>query len=301
MTGNGKMKNILVIGAGLMGSGIAQVAAQAGYKVYLNDISEEYINRGIDGIKDRWDKKVSKGSLSAEERDEYMSCLKGTADYSEVEEGFDLVIEAASEDFNIKKAIFNKVSTVVSDETIIASNTSSISISRLQAEVSCPDRFIGTHYFSPVPVMKLLEIIPGIRTSDETYKKTLEFGETLGKVCITSKDSAGFIVNRLLDPQLNEAIRMLDEGVGTVEDIDKGMRFGLAHPMGPFELLDMAGIDVEYAVMQVLYAETGNPYFAPAPLLRKMVEAGMTGKKAGKGFYVYGEDGSKTVNPVFAR
>lgn len=293
------VNSILVVGAGLMGSGIAQTAAESGFTVYLNDVSDAFIYKGIDGIISRWEGKLKKGKIDSGTFEKYKACLKTALNYDQVANEIDMVIEAASEKVEIKESIFRKVCEVVRDDVIIASNTSSISITKLASFVKKPENFIGTHFFSPVPVMKLLEIIPGIMTSDETYRTALTVGEKLGKVCITSKDSAGFMVNRLLDPMLNEAIRMLDEGVGKVEDIDNGTKYGLSHPMGPFELLDMAGIDVEYAVMQVLYAQTGNPYFAPAPLLRKMVESGMIGRKSGKGFYVYHEDGTKEVNPIF--
>ena len=295
------VKTILVVGAGLMGSGIAQTAAEAGFKVYLNDVADTFINKGIYGITERWESKLKKGKIDADTLEKYKSNLNAAPDYAVIADEIDMVIEAASEKLEIKESIFRKVSEIVREDAVIASNTSSISISKLASFVKKPENFIGTHFFSPVPVMKLLEVIPGIKTNDETYKTALAVGEKLGKVCITSKDSAGFIVNRLLDPMLNEAIRMLDEGVGTVEDIDNGTKYGLGHPMGPFELLDMAGIDIECAVMNVMHGQTGNPYFAPSPLLTKMVESGMIGRKAGIGFYVYNEDGTKEVNPAFKK
>jgi len=290
------IKYMLVIGSGIMGSGIAQVIAEAGIKVYLNDISEEIIQKNMSGIVKRWDSKLSKGKIDEETYQKYLSNLEMCVDYTLVSSQIDMVVEAASENIDIKNKIFTKLSDCVSEDTIIASNTSSISITKLAANVKNPSRFIGTHFFSPVPVMKLLEVIPGLLTNQDTIDSVLEWGKSISKVCIVAKDSVGFIVNRLLDPMLNDAIRMVDEGIGTVDDIDKGMKFGCAHPMGPLELADMAGLDVLYAVMQVFHAQTGNPAYAPAPLLRKLVESGYYGKKVGKGLYTYGSDGTKKSN-----
>ncbi len=294
-----EFNNILVIGAGLMGSGIAQASCEAGYKVYLNDISEEVVEKAILGINARWESKVARGKITEEKCRSNIESLVGIVDCEKIIGDIDLVIEAASEKFEVKKSIFNKVSKLVGEDTILASNTSSISITKLAAETGCPERFIGTHFFSPVPVMKLVEIIPGLLTSKETKKAADEFIKDLGKTAITVKDAAGFAVNRLLDPMINEAIRMVDEGVATVEEIDIGAKLGLNHPMGPFELVDMAGIDVLLDVMKVMHEQTANPHFAPAPLLVKMVESGMIGKKVGRGFYVYDEEGNRYHNPAF--
>lgn len=290
--------NIVVIGAGFMGAGIAQVAAEAGYYVCLNDISTEVINRALQSIRKRWESKAERGKISNEQLLSYISRLSGTSNLEEAVATADFIIEAVVEKIEVKASIFEKVSRLCGEDVIIASNTSSISITALAAFTEHPENFIGTHFFSPVPAMKLLEIIPGISTSEETLEAVKSFGEQIQKKCIVSKDSAGFIVNRLLDPMLNEAVQLVDDKVGTIEDIDAGMKFGCAHPMGPLELLDMAGIDIELAVMEVLYAETGDPKYRPAPLLKKMVRAGLIGKKAGKGFYVYHEDGTKVPNPV---
>lgn len=294
-----KIKKVAVIGAGLMGSGIAQVCAQSGYKVMLNDVNLKIVNQGYTGITERWNSKKERGKIDAQTFSSYLDNLMATSDLREAVSDADIVIEAIVEKIDIKTSLLQQVDSLVRPDTIIASNTSSISISTLASKVSNPERFIGLHFFSPVPVMKLLEIIPGFVTSEEIYAIARDFGESLGKVCITCKDTHGFIVNRLLDPMANEAIRMLDEGVGTVEDIDNGMKYGCGHPMGPFELVDMAGIDLLLMVMEVFHRDTGNRDYNPANLLRKMVEAGYTGKKAGIGFYVYHEDGTKTVNPVF--
>lgn len=293
------IENIVIIGAGFMGAGIAQVAAEAGYHVCLNDISMEAVNNALQSIRKRWTSKAERGKITNETLVENISRLTGNINLEEAVKNADFVIEAVVEKLEVKAQIFERISKICSDDVILASNTSSMSITALGAYTRKPENFIGTHFFSPVPVMKLLEIIPGLCTSSETLEAVKLFGEKIQKKCIVSKDSAGFIVNRMLDPMLNEAIQLLDDKVGTVEDIDAGMKFGCAHPMGPFELLDMAGIDIELAVMEVLYAETGDQKYRPAPLLRKMVRAGYIGKKVGKGFYIYNEDGTKTPNPIF--
>lgn len=295
-----EIKNITVFGAGLMGAGIAQVSAEAGYRVCLIDINQEIVHKSIESICKRWESKIKKGTLTAEDAKKYCSNLFGSADKTMVSNA-DLVIEAIVEKYEVKSKLFKELGELCGEDIILATNTSSISISKLASVVQNPERFIGLHFFSPVPVMKLLEIIPGFQTAEEVFNEMKQFGENIGKVCIKSKDTYGFIVNRLLDPMINEAIRMLDEGVGTIEDIDNGMKYGCGHPMGPFELIDMAGIDVEYMVMQVFYEQTGNPLHLPAPLLKKMVDSGYIGKKAKKGFYIYHEDGSKSVNPIFNR
>lgn len=296
-----EIRKATVIGGGLMGSGIAQVICEAGIDVCINDIKDEFVEKSINGIFNRWESKVKKGKITEETCLEYKAKLSGNTDLKEAASGSDIVIEAASENFNIKKSIFNTLGEVCPEDTIFCSNTSSIEISKLAAETGRPEKFIGTHFFSPVPVMKLLEVIPGILTDDETLEQIMDFGKTIGKTCIISKDTTGFIVNKLLDPMLNEAAMLVENGIGSVEDIDTGMKLGLNHPMGPLELMDMVGIDVHYAVMQVIYAQTGNPGYAPAPLLRRMYEAGLYGKKVGKGFYIYNEDGTKYPNPAVTK
>lgn len=210
----------------------------------------------------------------------------------------DLVIEAVAEREDIKKGVFAELSKICRSDTILASNTSSISIAELSSVVNRPKRFLGMHFFSPVPLMKLLEIVRGVATAPEIVEIAREVGVKLGKTCIVAKDRPAFIVNRMLDPMINEAIGLLEAGIGSVEDIDVGMKCGLNHPMGPLELIDMAGIDIELAVMEVLYNETGDPKYRPATLLRDMVRMGWLGRKAGKGFYIYNADGSRTVNPA---
>ena len=281
-----EIQNVFVIGAGAMGSGIAQTAAQCGFTVTVSDIAAEPLDKAKANIEKQLARSVTKGRITEEEKADIIGRLSYDVTYDKVAEA-DLVIEAASENINVKKSIFKKVCETVSDDAIVATNTSSISITDLSQVVTKPERFIGMHFFNPVPVMKLLEIVKGLNTSEETIEDVKAIGAALKKETIVSADSAGFIVNRLLDPMINEAFDLIERGVGTPEDIDKGCRYGLNWPMGPCELIDMAGIDIELAVMETIYADTGDSKYRPSPLLRRMVQAGRLGRKTGKGFYDY--------------
>lgn len=291
---------LFVAGAGLMGSGIAQTAAQSGLKVVLNDVNEKAVQRGLEGIWKRWESSVKKGRITREEMEACKDRLTGTTSLAEAA-GCDMVIEAVYENPDVKITLLRQLEEICRPDAVLASNTSSISITTLAAALDAPERFIGMHFFSPVPVMRLLELIPGLCTTRETLAAAQEVGARMGKTIIVSKDMPGFIVNRVANLMGNEAIQVLDEGIGTVESIDEGIRCGMNHPMGPLELCDMAGADILLAVMEVYHAELGDKY-RPAPLLRKMVKAGMLGRKTGKGFYIYDEQGVKIgPNPIFAQ
>lgn len=282
-----------------MGSGIAQTAITAGYDVTINDLSDDLVARATAGIDKMLNKNVTKGRMTQEDKEAAMARLSSSVSLDAAADA-DLVIEAVAENVDIKKGVFSKLSDICRPDAILASNTSSISIAELSSVVDNPERFLGMHFFSPVPLMKLLEIVRGIATADETVETARQVGEKLGKICIVAKDRPAFIVNRMLDPMINEAIGLLEAGIGSVEDIDAGMKYGLNHPMGPLELIDMAGIDIELAVMEVLYNETGDPKYRPATLLRDMVRMGWLGRKTGKGFYIYHADGTRTPNPAFS-
>jgi 3-hydroxybutyryl-CoA dehydrogenase len=278
------MKIVGVIGAGQMGAGIAQVAAQAGYDVLLSDRDKALADKGVAGIAKILARAVDKEKISAADRDAALARIKtveSTAEFGPC----DLVIEAATEREEIKRAIFADVGKVLRADAILASNTSSIPITRLAQAAPDASRFIGVHFFNPVPVMGLIELIRGLATSDATLAAVEAFGRSLGKEIVHANDAPGFIVNRVLMPMINEAVFALGEGVATMQDIDTGCRLGLNHPMGPITLADFIGLDTCLEIIRVLYTGTGDPKFRPAPLLVKYVEAGWTGKKSGRGFY----------------
>lgn len=280
------IRSIGIIGAGQMGSGIAQTAAVSGYQVTLYDSFSGVADKAAERICANLEKLVSKGRLDRTVCDAAVKSIT-VVDSLEATAKANLVIEAAVEDVLLKKKIFAALDKYAAPDTILASNTSSISLTEIASATGRADQVIGMHFFNPAPVMKLLEVVKGYSTSQDTIDTALAVGAKMNKVTILAQDKAGFIVNRILDPMLNEAIFLLEEGVGTAEDIDNGMKFGCNHPMGPLSLADLIGLDVLLAVMEVLYREYGDSKYRPAPLLKKMVRAGKLGKKTGQGFFQY--------------
>jgi 3-hydroxybutyryl-CoA dehydrogenase len=280
------VRTVGIVGCGLMGSGIAEVVARAGAEVTFVEASEDLVTRGRERIEASLERAVERGKITPQERAEALGRIRGALDLAALGD-VDLVIEATTEDVEAKFAVFRRLGEHTRPETVLASNTSSIPIVDLGAASGRPDRVIGMHFFNPPPVMRLLEIIPAITTSDETSELARGFGERLGKTCVRSADRAGFIVNRLLIPYLNSAARLVDEGTASREDIDAAITLGLGHPMGPLALMDLIGIDTTVFIAEVLHREFAEPQYAPAPLLRRMVAAGRLGRKAGRGFYDY--------------
>lgn len=281
-----EIKIVGVIGAGQMGAGIAHVCAQSGYDVLINDVSQAQIDKGLETVRRYLERQVSKGQIEQAEMDLVLSRVKGAVDYKALANA-DIVIEAATEDEEIKKQIFRGVCEHLKPGALLASNTSSISITRLASVTDRPDQFIGLHFMRPVQVMKLVEIIRGIATGPKTYEAAVAFAQSLGKDTANAEDYPAFIVNRILIPMINEAIYTLYEGVGTVEAIDVSMRLGANHPMGPLELGDFIGLDTVLAIMNMLHEGLADSKYRPCPLLVKYVEAGWLGRKTGRGFYDY--------------
>jgi 3-hydroxybutyryl-CoA dehydrogenase len=277
---------IAVVGAGTMGNGIAQVCAQAGLRVVMVDIADAAVQRGMDTIGKNLSRLVSKEKLTEADRTAVLGRIQGSTDYAAIAPA-DIVIEAATENLDLKLRILRQIDGLVGKQAVIATNTSSISISQLAAVVSNPGRVIGMHFFNPVPVMALLELIRGMQTDDATLEQAQAFARAVGKTPVVARNSPGFVVNRILCPMINEAIFALQEGLATAEDIDTGMRLGCNHPIGPLALADMIGLDTMLSVMNVFYEGFNDPKYRPAPLLKEMVAAGRLGRKTGRGFYSY--------------
>jgi 3-hydroxybutyryl-CoA dehydrogenase len=281
-----QIRTVGVLGCGLMGAGIAQVSAQSGYKTIVREIEDSFLEKGLGRIDKFLTDGVAKGKVTQDIRDKTMANLSGTTKFDDLA-ACDVVIEAIIENVEDKKKSYAALDAVVGEQTIFCSNTSSLCITELGATTKRPDRFAGLHFFNPVPIMKLVEVIRGLATTDKTYRLVFDFAQLLGKEPITAPDRPGFIVNRLLVPYLLDAIREYEGGLGTLEDIDKGMKLGTGYPMGPFTLLDYVGLDTTYYIANIMFEEYREPRFAPPPLLKRMVLAGRLGRKSGRGFYDY--------------
>ncbi len=280
------IKTVGVLGCGLMGSGIAQVCAASGYRTIVREVNDTYIEKGLARIRTFLEDGVAKGKTAADARDRTLDNLSGATTFEALKD-CDLIVEAIVENVDEKKQTYQALEKIMSERAIFVSNTSSLCITELAAATRRPDRFGGLHFFNPVPLMKLVEVVRALTTSDETYQTVFAFAKSLGKEPITAPDRPGFIVNRLLVPYLLDAIRAYENGLGTVEDIDAGMKLGCGHPMGPFTLLDFVGLDTTYYIANIMFDEYREPAYAPPPLLKRMVLAGRFGRKSGHGFYKY--------------
>jgi 3-hydroxybutyryl-CoA dehydrogenase len=281
-----QINKVMVIGAGQMGSGIAQVCAQAGYDVLLNDLKEEFVEKGLAGITKNLTRSVTKGRMTDEEKQNVLGRLTATTNIQDAQ-NVDIVIEAAVENMDIKTKIFTQLDEITPEQTILATNTSSLPITEIAAATKRPEKVIGMHFMNPVPVMKLVEIIRGLATADEVYKAIEDMTKTLNKVPVEVEDFPGFVANRILMPMINEAVYTLYEGVSSKEEIDEVMKLGMNHPMGPLTLADFIGLDTCLYIMETLHEGFGDDKYRPCPLLRKYVKAGWLGKKTGRGFYTY--------------
>ncbi len=296
-----EIKKVGVLGCGLMGSGIAQVAAMAGFDVTVLEVEQKFLDKGFAGIEKSLakfaEKPPEKGGITAQQKDAARARLKGTTRREDLAD-CDIIIEAVIENVAQKKEMYAALDGIVKKDAIFASNTSSISITELMTATKRPERFVGLHFFNPVPLMKLVEVVRTIATADDVYQTAYEFGKKLGKVPVRTSDKTGFIVNRLLVPYLLDAIRAYEEGVGSIEDIDNAMKLGCGHPMGPFTLLDFVGLDTTYYITHVMYDEFKEQRFASPPLLKRMVMAGWYGRKTGKGFYDYSDPNNPKANKL---
>jgi 3-hydroxybutyryl-CoA dehydrogenase len=292
-----EIRRVAVLGCGLMGSGIAEVAARAGYETQVREINEEFAQKGLARIRKSLDRAVDKGKLDAGERDATLSRITATTELKDLA-SVDIVIEAVTEDLDTKNGMFGELDTLCAADTIFASNTSSLNIASMAAATSRPDRFVGLHFFNPVPVMKLVEVVRSIATSRDAFDRAFAFARTLGKEPVEARDTSGFIVNRLLVPYMLDAIRCLEAGLATTEDIDKSMTLGTGYPMGPFVLCDFVGIDTLYYIAEIMFDEFREPRFAPPPLLKRMVTLGYFGRKSGRGFYDYSGEKPAAVDLI---
>ncbi|MBX6365127.1 MAG: 3-hydroxybutyryl-CoA dehydrogenase [Gemmatimonadetes bacterium] len=289
-----EIRTVGVLGCGLMGSGIAEIAAKSGFETRVRETSEALCERGLGSIQKSLGRAVEKGKLEPTARDEALARIRTTTNLEDLRD-CDIIVEAVTEDLAVKTELFSALDKLCPEATIFASNTSSIPIASMAAATRRPDRFVGLHFFNPVPVMRLVEVVRSIATSDETYRTAFDFARRLGKEPVEAHDNSGFIVNRLLVPYMLDAIRALEEGVGTIEDIDKAMTLGTGYPMGPFVLGDFVGLDTLYRIAEIMFEEYREKRFAPPPLLRRMVTMNYIGRKSGKGFYDYS---GETPTPV---